>query len=35
MYIDLESFFWALFWICIHHFNGPNEKGRVVSRFVK
>ena len=25
---DLESFFWVLFWICIHY-NGPNEKGRV------
>jgi hypothetical protein len=31
---DLESFFWVLFWICIHH-NGPNEKSRVVSRFEK
>ena len=25
---DLESFFWVLFWICIHY-NGPNEKSRV------
>lgn len=31
---DLESFFWVLFWICIHH-NGPNEKGRIVPRFEK
>lgn len=31
---DLESFFWVLFWICIHR-NGPNEKSRVVSRFEK
>ncbi len=29
---DLESFFWVFFWICIHY-NGPNEKSRVVSRF--
>jgi hypothetical protein len=29
---DLESFFWVLFWICIHY-NGPNEKGRVVPQF--
>lgn len=28
----LELFFWVLFWICIHY-NGPNEKGRVVPRF--
>jgi len=28
---DLESFFWVLFWICIH-FNGPNE-GRIVPQF--
>ncbi|KAH7304473.1 hypothetical protein B0I35DRAFT_445302 [Stachybotrys elegans] len=28
---DLESFFWVLFWICIHY-NGPNE-GRVVPEF--
>ena len=27
---DLESFFWVLFWICIH-FDGQNE--RVVKRF--
>jgi hypothetical protein len=30
---DLESFFWVLFWICIH-FDGPNES-RVVPRFEK
>jgi serine/threonine protein kinase len=30
---DLESFFWVLFWICIHY-NGPNEE-RVVPRFEK
>lgn len=24
---DLESFFWGLFWICIH-WNGPGEKRR-------
>ncbi|KAF2452531.1 hypothetical protein BDY21DRAFT_388543 [Lineolata rhizophorae] len=31
---DLESFFWVLFWICIHY-NGPNEMGRVVPKFDK
>ncbi|KAH6881086.1 serine/threonine-protein kinase Sgk2 [Thelonectria olida] len=30
---DLESFFWVLFWICIHC-NGPDE-GRVIPRFEK
>jgi hypothetical protein len=30
---DLESFFWVIFWICIHS-NGPNES-RVVTRFEK
>ncbi|KKZ65096.1 hypothetical protein EMCG_01336 [[Emmonsia] crescens] len=30
---DLESFFWVLFWICIHY-DGPG-KGRVVERFDK
>ncbi|EEY24042.1 conserved hypothetical protein [Verticillium alfalfae VaMs.102] len=30
---DLESFFWVLFWICIHY-TGPDE-GRVVARFDK
>src|SRR4051812_25871650 len=30
---DLESFFWVLFWICIHY-NGTNES-RVVPRFDK
>ena len=29
---DLESFFWVLFWICIHY-NRPNEESRVVPRF--
>ncbi|OAA65095.1 serine/threonine-protein kinase Sgk2 [Akanthomyces lecanii RCEF 1005] len=29
---DLESFFWVLFWVCIHY-NGPNERARVVDRF--
>lgn len=29
---DLESFFWVLFWICIHY-NRPNEKSRVVEKF--
>ncbi|KAL6228841.1 hypothetical protein BDW75DRAFT_250535 [Aspergillus navahoensis] len=28
----LESFFWVLFWICIH-FDGPNDTGRVVKEF--
>ena len=31
---DLESFFWVLFWICIHY-NEPNEGARVVQRFDK
>ncbi|KAL2786388.1 hypothetical protein BJX66DRAFT_32626 [Aspergillus keveii] len=30
----LESFFWVLFWICIH-FNGPDDTGRVVKEFDK
>jgi hypothetical protein len=30
---DLESFFWVLFWICIHY-NGPGES-RVVPNFEK
>lgn len=30
---DLESFFWVLFWICIHY-DGPNQE-RVVPRFDK
>ncbi|KAI5924800.1 hypothetical protein F4810DRAFT_663412 [Camillea tinctor] len=30
---DLESFFWVLFWICIHY-DGPGN-GRVVRRFDK
>ncbi|KAI9765136.1 MAG: hypothetical protein M1839_005614, partial [Geoglossum umbratile] len=31
---DLESFFWVLFWICIHY-NGPNKESRAVSKFEK
>ncbi|OAP55710.1 hypothetical protein AYL99_09862 [Fonsecaea erecta] len=31
---DYESFFWVLFWICIHY-DGPNTKGRAVRRFEK
>ncbi|KAI1295952.1 hypothetical protein F5Y03DRAFT_399118 [Xylaria venustula] len=30
---DLESFFWVLFWLCIHY-NSPNER-RSVKRFEK
>ena len=30
---DLESFFWVLFWICIHY-DGQDEKGRVKRRIV-
>jgi len=30
---DLESFFWVLFWICIHC-DGPGE-GKVVAQFDK
>lgn len=30
---DLESFFWVLFWICIHY-DGLNEKGEVKHRIV-
>jgi hypothetical protein len=30
---DLESFFWVLFWICIHY-DGPNRE-RIVKRFEK
>lgn len=30
---DLESFFWVIFWICIHY-KGPGQ-GRVVARFDK
>lgn len=29
----LESFFWIIFWICIHY-NGPDES-RIVPRFEK
>jgi len=29
---DLESFFWVLFWICIHY-TGPKGANRVVPRF--
>jgi Fungal protein kinase len=31
--LDLESFFWVLFWICIHY-DGPNRE-RIVPRFEK
>jgi len=31
---DLESFFWVLFWICIHY-TGPNEPSRVVDAYEK
>ena len=31
---DLESFFWVLFWICIHY-NGPSKESRVVPKFEK
>ena len=31
---DLESFFWVLFWMCIHY-NGPNGESRAVPRFEK
>ncbi|KAF4211370.1 hypothetical protein CNMCM5878_002704 [Aspergillus fumigatiaffinis] len=31
---DLESFFWVLFWICIHY-NGPESKSRTVPQFEK
>jgi len=31
---NFKSFFWVLFWICIHY-NGPNRKGNVVNRFNK
>jgi hypothetical protein len=30
---DLESFFWVLFWICVHYV-GPNDE-RIVPRFEK
>ena len=30
---DLESFFWLLFWICIHH-DGVDEEGKVKRRIV-
>ncbi len=30
---DLESFFWVLFWICIHY-DGRDEKGEVQRRIV-
>ena len=30
---DLESFFWVLFWICIHY-DGRNEKGEVKRKIV-
>ena len=28
---DLESFFWVLFWICVHY-EGPDEQGKVRRR---
>jgi len=31
---DFKSFFWVLFWICIHY-NGLNKKGNIVNRFNK
>ncbi|KAI9770976.1 MAG: hypothetical protein M1840_002680 [Geoglossum simile] len=31
---DLESFFWVLFWICIHY-DGPNKGSRIVPKFEK
>jgi hypothetical protein len=31
---DCESFFWVLFWICIHH-DGMNKERRTVQRFDK
>jgi len=31
---DLESFFWVLFWICVHY-NGPESEGRTVPQFEK
>lgn len=31
---DYESFFWVLFWICIHY-DGSNAKGKAVRRFEK
>jgi hypothetical protein len=31
---DYESFFWVIFWICIHY-NDPNESGIVIPRFEK
>ena len=30
---DLESFFWVLFWICIHY-EGRNKKGEVQRRII-
>ena len=30
---DLESFFWVLFWICIHY-DGQDEKGKVKRKIV-
>ena len=30
---DLESFFWVLFWICIHY-DGLDEKGKVKRRII-
>ena len=29
---DLESFFWVLFWVCLH-WDGPGKKRRIVKEF--
>lgn len=29
---DLESFFWMLFWICIHY-TGPGKEGEPIKQF--
>jgi hypothetical protein len=29
---DLESFFWVLFWICLH-FTGPNGESKVAPHY--
>ncbi|KAL2803187.1 hypothetical protein BJX63DRAFT_437204 [Aspergillus granulosus] len=31
---DLESFFWVIFWICIHY-NGPTNRSEVIPEFEK
>ena len=30
---DLESFFWVLFWVCLHY-GGRNRKGKVQHRII-